>query len=77
MSKTSVSISGGVGFFGLLTVIFITLKLLGNIDWSWWWVLTTLWGPAILAVLLALGYIFIEFWREALDTSNGGCDENW
>ncbi|WP_339060069.1 hypothetical protein [Tepidibacillus marianensis] len=30
----------GVGFLGLLTLIFITLKLTGVIDWSWWWVLS-------------------------------------
>jgi hypothetical protein len=23
-----------------LTIVFITLKLTGNIDWSWWWVLS-------------------------------------
>lgn len=24
----------------VLTLIFITLKLLNKIDWSWWWVLS-------------------------------------
>ena len=28
------------GFTGILTLIFIVLKLTGNIDWSWWWVLS-------------------------------------
>lgn len=36
----------GIGFFGLLALIFITLKLLGYIGWSWWWVTVPLWGPA-------------------------------
>jgi len=30
----------GVDFVGLLTVVFIVLKLIGAIDWSWWWVLS-------------------------------------
>lgn len=35
MNKT-----GGIGFFGLLTIVFIILKLCKVIDWSWWWVLS-------------------------------------
>jgi hypothetical protein len=31
--------SGGIGFFGLLQVMLIGLKLTGNTDLSWWWVL--------------------------------------
>lgn len=40
--KSSSSSSGGVGFFGLLTIVFITLKLTGYIDWTWWWVFSPL-----------------------------------
>jgi hypothetical protein len=47
---------GGVhinlGFGGILTVAFIVLKLLGKIQWSWWWVLAPTWIP--LAILLGL-----------------------
>jgi len=32
--------SGGIGFFDLLTVLFIGLKLTGYISWSWFWVLS-------------------------------------
>lgn len=32
--------SGGIGFTGLLTIVFITLKLLGVIKWNWIWVLS-------------------------------------
>lgn len=55
MSSSSQSTSGGIGFFGLLTVVFVTLKLTHNIDWSWWWVLAPLWVPP--AVLLGLALI--------------------
>lgn len=43
MSNTSSSSSGGIGFVGLLTIVFIVLKLIGKIDWSWWWVLSPVW----------------------------------
>lgn len=46
--------SGGIGFFGLLTVLFIGLKLTGYIAWSWWWVLSPLWLPVALAILFLL-----------------------
>ena len=46
--------NGGVGFAGLLTVLFIGLKLTGYIAWSWWWVLAPLWiGFVILIAVLA------------------------
>ncbi len=53
MSKESNS-GGGIGFTGLLTIVFITLKLTGYIDWSWWWVLSP-----ILIVLGILALIAI------------------
>lgn len=59
MSNQSSSSSGGIGFSGLLAIVFITLKLTGVIAWSWWWVLCPLWIPfaLILAVLLICGII--------------------
>lgn len=42
----------GVGFLDLLTLVLITLKLAGIIDWSWWAVLAPQLIPlAIIAVL--------------------------
>jgi len=41
-----------VGFSGLLTLIFITLKLTDYIDWSWWWVLAPIWLPLVLVVVI-------------------------
>ena len=40
----------GIGFFGLLGLLFIALKLTGYIDWSWWWVLAPLWIPFVIAM---------------------------
>ena len=50
----SESRTGGIGFFGLLTIVFITLKLTNYIDWSWWWVLSPLWIPFVVIVLVIL-----------------------
>ena len=43
----------GIGFSGILFVVFLILKLTGYIDWSWWWVTAPLWIPfAIAAIFL-------------------------
>lgn len=53
----------GSGFIGLLTLLFIGLKLGNVITWSWWWVLAPLWGvPAIIlslfiCIIIAAGVI--------------------
>jgi len=46
--------SSGIGFAGLLTIVFVTLKLLGKIDWSWWWVLSPIWISAILVIVIVV-----------------------
>lgn len=52
-NSSSSSSSTGIGFTGLLTIVFIVLKLLGKITWSWWWVLSPLWISA-LGVMIVL-----------------------
>ncbi len=73
MSKNvTVQSSGGIGFAGLLAIVFITLKLIGVITWSWLWVLSPLWiGLAIVFGFIAivgliggvvlLGAVIIDF----------------
>lgn len=58
MSSNSSS-SSGIGFFGLLTILFVALKLTGYIDWSWWWVLAPLWIPAALAIFVFGGFFWL------------------
>jgi hypothetical protein len=53
----------GSGFLGLLTIVFITLKLLGKINWSWFWVLSPLifslvFGLLIVIIILILVVIY-------------------
>ena len=49
--------SGGIGFFGILTIVFIILKLCKVISWSWLWVLSPIWIGAIIVVALIIIYI--------------------
>lgn len=52
MREKQTTVSGGVGFVGLLTIAFIVLKLLGIITWGWVWVLSPIWIDAILVIVL-------------------------
>lgn len=44
--------NGGIGIFGLLGLVFVTLKLTGFITWSWWWVTLPFWGGIALLLLI-------------------------
>lgn len=54
--------SSGIGFTGILALIFITLKLIGIIDWSWVWVLSPIW-ISFLCILLWVMVVFIVLKR--------------
>ena len=60
--------SSGVGFGGLLTILFIGLKLGEIIDWSWWWVLSPIWLPIavllFIAALLFLVKVLLDLWEK-------------
>ena len=60
MSNSSSS-SSGIGFCGLLTVLFIGLKLTNYITWSWWLVVSPLWIPLVLALILfaVIGVLYL------------------
>ena len=50
----------GPNFLELLTLVFVVLKLLGKIDWSWWWVLSPIWLSLGLAIIVAIILIIRE-----------------
>ena len=52
--------NGSVGFTGLLTIAFITLKLCKVIDWSWVWVLSPLWIHVALALIIVIVLIILS-----------------
>lgn len=43
---------GGPGTLSVLTIVLVTLKLIGVINWSWWWVLAPIWGQILIAVVI-------------------------
>lgn len=51
----------GIGFSGLLAVLFIGLKLTGFISWSWWWVLSPIWIPFALVAVILLAMVIIAW----------------
>jgi hypothetical protein len=52
--------TGGIGFFGLLAVLFIGLKLGGIIEWSWIWVLSPVWASWILFFIIVCIMVYAE-----------------
>jgi len=48
-----------IGFTGLLTILFVVLKLCNVIDWSWWWVLSPLWISVVLWIIILLIILFV------------------
>lgn len=56
-AQTSSATAGGIGFGGLLTLVFIVLKLTRVISWSWWWVLAPAWIPVALGLLLIVASV--------------------
>lgn len=49
----------GISFSGLLTILFIGLKLTGIINWSWLWVLSPAWiCTALWLIVIAIILMF-------------------
>ncbi len=49
----------GISLTGVLFIVFLVLKLTGNIDWSWWWVTSPLWLPFGIAIGIGVIILFI------------------
>lgn len=69
MSNKSNASSGGIGLSGAVFIVFLVLKLTGNIDWSWWWVTSPLWIPLgiVLSVLVIMGVVLLFTFLFSLD----------
>ena len=55
------STSKGIGFVGLLQIVFIVLKLCGVINWKWIWVLAPAWIDIGLAIIILFVVAIIEY----------------
>ena len=54
--------SSGIGFCGLLTIVFIVLKICGVISWSWVWVLSPLWiSFSLVVIIIAITLLVVHF----------------
>ncbi|MCL2001742.1 MAG: hypothetical protein FWG74_09925 [Planctomycetes bacterium] len=53
--------ASGVGFPGLLALLFIGLRLAGVIDWHWAWILSPIWIPMALGLVMGVvaGIVFL------------------
>jgi len=58
MSKETTVFNSGIPT--ILFVVFLVLKLTGEIDWSWWWVTSPLWIP-IVAVLVLIAIVLVVY----------------
>ena len=74
--------SNGIGLAGILFIVFLVLKLTGNITWSWWWITSPIWIPVALfvsffTITVIIVYIFliiggsnakiiVENWKEKI-----------
>lgn len=63
MSKTNVTMGGGLTLLEVLFVVFLVLKLTGKTvvaTWSWWWVTAPLWiGFAIIFAIFFISFLII------------------
>ena len=49
-----------VGLAEVLFIVFLVLKLTGNVDWAWCWVTSPLWVPYSFLVVLWIIYGFLS-----------------
>lgn len=53
-NENNVNVSSGIGFTGVLQIVFIVLKLVKVINWSWIWVLSPTWIPLSITIICLL-----------------------
>ena len=54
MSSEDNFIESGIDTIKILTIIFVVLKVLGLIQWSWLWVFSPIWIIGILAIISSI-----------------------
>lgn len=64
MANQKVTVNSGIGFWPLVFLIFLVLKLTKVIAWSWWWVTLPLYGPLLLFIVIFMGYFVYRVVKE-------------
>lgn len=54
MSNGTSGAASGISFFGAMFLLFLGLKLVGYVDWSWWIICAPLYGPWILLFFVVI-----------------------
>lgn len=54
--------SSGLGLLDVLVVIFIVLKLLGVITWSWVWALSPIWIQLVIVAIVFIVILVKDHW---------------
>ena len=66
----------GLGLSSVLTIIFVVLKLVGVINWSWWWVFSPTLIDIGLVVIILIGFAIYEV-HENKSISKKGKQDKW
>ena len=61
--NNNVSVRGTIGFCDSLALVFIVLKLLGKITWSWIWVLSPIWIQFVLFIIIFIVLLIQIYWK--------------
>lgn len=69
-NNNSAKSGGGIGFCGLLAIVFIVLKLCHVIEWSWLWVLAPLWIPFAIVIVVLIIVAIIMIIGAMIDSKN-------
>ena len=48
----------------IVFLAFFFAKIFDKIDWSWWWVFSPLWIPAIFVIIVVIIMIILKIWIE-------------
>ncbi len=59
-SSKSSSSSGGVGIPTVIQTVFIILKVVGVIKWSWFWVLSPAWISILVVIFVFLIFFIVR-----------------
>jgi hypothetical protein len=57
MSTQTTTGGNGIGAGTLLAIVFTVLKLTHVIAWSWWWVLSPVWIPVALFLVILFAIV--------------------
>lgn len=81
MEKKTVVNNNGIGFLSLLSIIFIVLKLVGVISWSWWWVLSPILVQVgfwvIMLIGLLIGLLVIKMQERKINKKTKEIEDKW